>query len=212
MHRTVRITPDEQPGLTRWEALLPADRSRLMWSAVEQLAHEYRTANPALSVAQSRADALTDLVLSEVQVTTTATIVLPASTALVPDQSPVDPGPDVQPSHTRPADTAPADTGPANPDSPQVDAEPTDTLPTDAAPSEPVLTSEPAGSGSRGPVAVPRVNPPPMCRCGRPLRSWADVLHPPARLTRVDLTDRHDRHHDGPVSMAGRRSRSWNGA
>ena len=84
--RSVRLGGDEEPWLTRWEAILPADSSRLMWAAVEQLAAQYRRANPDLTVAQSRADALVDLVLSDVQVATTATIVLPAATATLPEQ------------------------------------------------------------------------------------------------------------------------------
>ena len=52
-----------------------------MWAAVEALAAQYRADNPQLSVAQSRADALTDLVLSDVQVTTTATLIIPTTPA-----------------------------------------------------------------------------------------------------------------------------------
>ena len=55
--------------------------SRSMWAAVETLAAQYRADNPQLSVAQSRADALTDLVLSDVQVSTTATLIIPTTPA-----------------------------------------------------------------------------------------------------------------------------------
>ena len=79
--RQVRVGPGEQAGLTRWDAQLPAESSRSMWAAVEALAAQYRADNPQLSVAQSRADALTDLVLSDVQVTTTATLIVPATPA-----------------------------------------------------------------------------------------------------------------------------------
>ena len=79
--RQVRVGPGEQAGLTRWDAQLPAESSRSMWAAVEALAAQYRADNPQLSVAQSRADALTDLVLSDVQVTTTATLIVPTTPA-----------------------------------------------------------------------------------------------------------------------------------
>ena len=52
-----------------------------MWAAVEALAARYRADNPELSVAQSRADALTDLVLTDVQVSTTATLIIPTASA-----------------------------------------------------------------------------------------------------------------------------------
>ena len=64
----MRIGPGEQAGLTKWDALLPTDASLSMCAAIESLAAQYRTGNPQLSVGQSRADALVDLILSDVQV------------------------------------------------------------------------------------------------------------------------------------------------
>ena len=79
--RAVRVGPGEQAGLTRWDAQLPAEASVSMWAAVEALAAQYRADNPELTVAQSRADALTDLVLTDVQVSTTATLIIPTTSA-----------------------------------------------------------------------------------------------------------------------------------
>ena len=79
--RQVRIGPGEQAGLTKWDALLPTDSSLSMCAAIESLAAQYRQDNPQLSVGQSRADALVDLILSDVQVTTTATLIIPTTDA-----------------------------------------------------------------------------------------------------------------------------------
>ena len=79
--RGVRVGPAEQAGLTKWDALLPTDSSLSMCAAIETLAAQYRQDNPQLSVGQSRADALVDLVLSDVQVTTTATLIIPTTDA-----------------------------------------------------------------------------------------------------------------------------------
>ncbi len=79
--RQVRVSPGEQAGLTHWDAQLPAEASVAMWAAVETLAARYRAGNPDLTVAQSRADALADLVLSDVHVSTTATLIIPTTSA-----------------------------------------------------------------------------------------------------------------------------------
>ena len=93
--RWVRIEPDDSPGSTKWTALLPADRSQQMWAAIDQLAGEYVRANPALTVEQARADALADLLLTDVQVATTVrswfrpTVGrLPTATFLPPSRTP----------------------------------------------------------------------------------------------------------------------------
>ncbi len=86
--RQVRVSPGEQAGLTHWDAQLPAGASVAMWAAVEDLAARYRAGNPQLTVAQSRADALADLVLSDVHVSTTATLIIPTTSAAPPPQPP----------------------------------------------------------------------------------------------------------------------------
>ncbi|MGG5259615.1 DUF222 domain-containing protein [Phycicoccus avicenniae] len=67
-------------GLSEWFASLPTATSAAMWSAVEQLAGEYRQVDESLSVPESRADALTDLVLRNVTVTAQVTLGVPVVT------------------------------------------------------------------------------------------------------------------------------------
>ena len=88
--RWVRTTGDEHPGCTRWSALLPTDRSARMWAAIDTLAGEYLRANPALSVAEARADAFGDLLLGNAHVTAEVTIVLPADHAPYSQENPLD--------------------------------------------------------------------------------------------------------------------------
>ena len=97
--RGVRVGPGEQAGLTKWDALLPTDSSLSMCAAIDTLAAQYRTGQPrADRGCQSRADALVDLVLSDVQVTTTATLIIPTTDAPTPD--PADPAGDADPPGT----------------------------------------------------------------------------------------------------------------
>ena len=91
--REVRVGPADEAGLTKWDALLPTDASVSMRAAMETLAAQYRADNPQLTVAQSRADALVDLVLSDVQVSTTATLIIPTTSAPAADPA-VQPEPD----------------------------------------------------------------------------------------------------------------------
>ncbi len=76
--RMVTIDPADEPGLTAWSALLPSEDSTRMWSAVEELAREYRVARAELTVGQSRADALTDLVLAQARVSSEVVLVVAA--------------------------------------------------------------------------------------------------------------------------------------
>ncbi|WP_204130523.1 HNH endonuclease signature motif containing protein [Phycicoccus sonneratiae] len=69
-----------EDGLTDWFATLPTATSAAMWSAVEQLAGEYRGLDDTLSLPESRADALTDLVLRNVTVTAQVTLGVPVVT------------------------------------------------------------------------------------------------------------------------------------
>ena len=100
-------------------------------AAIDTLAAQYRQDNPQLTVAQSRADALVDLVLSDVQVTTTATLIIPTTDAPTPDPAdhpgtptqpmrpwrrlPASPGPSLNPVPNRRAEPPPAPT-PSEPD------------------------------------------------------------------------------------------------
>ena len=77
--RTVRVSPGDD-GLTQWWALLPAETSAAMWSAVELVADDYRNDDPALTVDEARADALGDLVLRGVDVDASVTLGIPVVT------------------------------------------------------------------------------------------------------------------------------------
>ena len=91
--RGVRVGPAEQAGLTKWDALLPTDSSLSMCAAIDTLAAQYRQDNPRVERGSVRADALVDLVLSDVQVTTTATLIIPTTTPRTADRGdPADAG------------------------------------------------------------------------------------------------------------------------
>ncbi|MGV1008467.1 MAG: hypothetical protein ACOYBY_07645 [Dermatophilaceae bacterium] len=159
--RAVRVGAGEQAGLTRWDAQLPADTSLAMWAAVDTLAARYRADAPTLTVAQSRADALTDLVLSDVHVTTTATLIIPTSPTAKAATA----------HHGEPAGHA---TTPDEGD--------TDTTPAAAAAVE--ATAEP-GPVRCGPV-LGRLAPPAGCGCREPAQqppSWLDLLDPITHTT-----------------------------
>ena len=75
--RHVTVRPGDEPGTTTWTMSLPCAQSSRLWVAVETLAADYALANPHLTIGAARADALVDLALSDVQVTTTVTFVAP---------------------------------------------------------------------------------------------------------------------------------------
>ncbi|QKE83964.1 HNH endonuclease signature motif containing protein [Arthrobacter sp. NEB 688] len=77
--RRVEVCPGED-GLTEWLAALPTATSSAMWTAVEALAGDYRALDDALSLPESRADALTDLVLRNVTVSAQVTLGVPVVT------------------------------------------------------------------------------------------------------------------------------------
>lgn len=85
--RTVQVRANED-GLTDWWALLPTATSAAMWSAVEQVAGDYRSMDEELSVDESRADALADLVLRDVKVSAQVTLGVPVVSGM-PDAEPV---------------------------------------------------------------------------------------------------------------------------
>ena len=67
-------------GLTDWFGSLPTATSAAMWSAVEELAGQYRTVDADLSLPEARADALADLVLRNVTVSAQVTLGVPVVT------------------------------------------------------------------------------------------------------------------------------------
>ncbi|MBD3782876.1 MAG: DUF222 domain-containing protein [Micrococcales bacterium] len=67
-------------GLTDWFGSLPTATSAAMWSAVEELAGQYRKVDTDLSLPEARADALADLVLRNVTVSAQVTLGVPVVT------------------------------------------------------------------------------------------------------------------------------------
>ena len=91
--RSVRIFPHHVVGLSEWVAVLPAHESALCKAAVEEHAAALVGEDPDLCMDQARADALVDLVLARVQVTTTVELGIPVqtlTTGLPVDQMPTD--------------------------------------------------------------------------------------------------------------------------
>ena len=86
--RCVEVRPGVD-GLTDWFASLPTATSAAMWSAVEELAGQYRQVDTDLSEPESRADALADLVLRNVTVRAQVTLGVP----VVTDRPAPDPAP-----------------------------------------------------------------------------------------------------------------------
>jgi Domain of unknown function (DUF222) len=89
LDRFVRAYPSQVPGLTTWVASLPAADSAACWAAIDALAHQGAGDDPTRTLGQARADALVDLMLTNVQVATTVTLMIPVQTATVnePDGS-----------------------------------------------------------------------------------------------------------------------------
>ncbi len=168
--RQVRVSPGEQAGLTHWDAQLPTEASVAMWAAVEDLAARYRAGDPELTVAQSRADALIDLVLSDVHVSTTATLIIPTTSAPAGAAAESDPDPGQVPDEPGCADAAEPMSEPAG----------------CAGAAEEPCTDESTAAGSdtesaRGrPVrALTKLTPPRPCDCAaQRSRPWLDLLDP----------------------------------
>jgi hypothetical protein len=87
LDRFVRAYPSRIPGLTTWVASLPA---AACWAAIDALAYQMAGVDPARTLEQARADALVDLMLTNVQVATTATLMIPVQTLTVDE--PTGPG------------------------------------------------------------------------------------------------------------------------
>src|SRR5450756_13521 len=79
----VHAYPSHVPGLTTWVASLPAADSAACWAAIDDLAHRMHGDDPTRTLEQGRADALVDLMLTNVEVTTTVTLMIPVQTATV---------------------------------------------------------------------------------------------------------------------------------
>jgi hypothetical protein len=70
LDRFVHAFPSHVPGLTTWAVSLPAADSAACWAAINDLAHKLRGDDPTRTLEQCRADALVDLILTNVIVTT----------------------------------------------------------------------------------------------------------------------------------------------
>jgi hypothetical protein len=79
--RFVFAGPSGLPGLMRFEAEVDAGKGRLVWAAIEELAATYLKEDVAATMGQARADALVDLVLANVSVSTVVDLALPAGFA-----------------------------------------------------------------------------------------------------------------------------------
>ena len=84
--RCVQVTPGPD-GTTDWWARLPADRSAAAWAAISDLADGYAKKEPELTVDQARADALMDLLLTNVTVTAKVTLGIPVITGIDAEHS-----------------------------------------------------------------------------------------------------------------------------
>ena len=73
LDRFVHTYPSHVPGLRSWVASLPAADSAACWAAIDDLAHRMRGDDPTRTLEQCRADALVDLMLTNVTVATTVT-------------------------------------------------------------------------------------------------------------------------------------------
>ncbi|NMM24651.1 MAG: DUF222 domain-containing protein [Phycicoccus sp.] len=78
--RFVRAYPSTVPGLTSWVASIPTADSAACWAAIDDLAHRAHGDDPARTLEQCRADAMVDLMLRNVTVTTTVTVMVPVQT------------------------------------------------------------------------------------------------------------------------------------
>jgi len=81
LDRFVHAYPSHVPGLTTLVASLPAADSAACWAAIDDLAHRMHGDDPTRTLEQCRADALVDLMLTNVNVTTTVTLMIPVQTA-----------------------------------------------------------------------------------------------------------------------------------
>jgi hypothetical protein len=83
LDRFVHAHPSRVPGLTTWVASLPAADSGACWAAIDDLAHRMHGDDPTRTLEQCRADALVDLMLPNVTVSTTVNLMIPVQTVTV---------------------------------------------------------------------------------------------------------------------------------
>src|SRR5665811_264249 len=83
LDRFVHAYPSHVPGLTTWVASLPAADSAACWAAIDDLAHQMHGDDPTRTLEQCRADAMVDLMLTNVEVSTTVTLMIPVQTVTV---------------------------------------------------------------------------------------------------------------------------------
>ncbi|MEO6142803.1 MAG: DUF222 domain-containing protein [Dermatophilaceae bacterium] len=83
LDRFVHAYPSHVPGLTSWVASLPAADSAACWAAIDELAHQMHGDDPTRTLEQCRADALVDLMLTNVNVTTTVSLMIPVQSVTV---------------------------------------------------------------------------------------------------------------------------------
>lgn len=81
LSRFVFAGPSGLPGLMRFEAEVESGKGRQVWAAIEELAASYLKDDVAATMDQARADALVDLVLANVTVSTVVDLALPAGFA-----------------------------------------------------------------------------------------------------------------------------------
>jgi len=79
--RFVFAGPSGLPGLMRLEAEVEAGKGARVWAAIQELAARYLKDEVAATMGQARADALVDLVLTNVSVSTVVDLALPAGFA-----------------------------------------------------------------------------------------------------------------------------------
>ena len=77
--RYVQVSPGPD-GTADWWARLPAARSAAAWAAINDLADQYASKDPDLTLDQARADAFIDLLLTNVTITTKLTLGIPILT------------------------------------------------------------------------------------------------------------------------------------
>ncbi len=128
--RCVQVSPGPD-GTTDWWARLPAATSAAAWAAVSTLAKEYASKDADLTMDQARADALVDLLLTNVTIDAKLTLGIPVLT-----------GPD---GHTA-RDAALAQYAAENPPTDPGDVDTPDTAPVD----EPTTTAPGATTAGEG--------------------------------------------------------------
>ena len=75
-----------EPGVTGWEAVLPAEEAALAWAAIDEVARGYRQRGLVDTLDAARADALMDLVLGRTAATVQLTVAVPAGSMTLDPQ------------------------------------------------------------------------------------------------------------------------------